>query len=169
MATPQAAAKNIRKKGSALGAAANALGAKAGIAIGKSLVRLTPSDVGTAKSNWQGSRIRPRGRKRLAYAVGEFSKTDVANEAAAIAQITASFMARKKNQPLFITNNLDYIGRLEQSYDDIKREQPKPPSRHKSKFFFISLQEGRNVLRNTKLIRQALTNAGVTGFRIEVV
>jgi hypothetical protein len=169
MATPEVAAANIRKKGSALGAAANALGAQVGIAIGKSLVTLTPSDTGAAKSNWQGSRVRPRTVKRTAYAVGEFSKTDSANEAAAIAQITSQFKARKKNQPLYITNGLHYIGRLEESYNEIKRESPTPPARHKSGFFIIAVQEGKNVLRNTKLIRQALTNAGVTGFRIEIV
>jgi len=170
---PRAAAfaKGMRKRGSALGEAANALGAQAATAIGKSLVQNTPIDEGTAKSNWQLSRVRPRTRTRDAYAKGKFGSTETANETAAIAQIVREAQARQKNQQLFITNNLHYIGKLESSYDDedVKRKTPPPPAKYKSGFVIIALQNGREVIRNTRLIRQALTGAGVTGFRIEVI
>ena len=167
MAEPKAFAQKMRKVGSALGQASNTLGSQVGIAIGASLVQDTPIDEGTAKSNWQASRVNPKTGTRDAFAKGKYGNTEAANEAAAIAQIIRQFKARKNNQQLFLTNNLEYIGELEKAYKP--RDDPKPPAKYKSGFVLVALQKGRETIRNTRLIKQALTQAGVSGFRIEVV
>ena len=170
MARPPAFAKRMRKIGTTLGKASNALGAQAGIAIGASLIKDTPIDTGAAKSNWQASRINPKTGTRDAFARGRYGDTELANETAAIAQIIQQFKARKNNQQLFLTNNLDYIGLLESSYhlETVRRKKPKPPARYTSGFVRVALQKGRETIRNTRLIRQALRQAGASGFSIEV-
>ena len=171
MATPEQFSKRMRQYGKQLGEAANLIGAQAGVAIGKSVVRGTPIDTGRAKSNWQASRVNPRTRTRPAYAKGKYDSTEAANEAAAIAQIVAECRSRKNNQPLFITNNLDYIGLLESSYIDggHKRKTPVPQSKYQPGFVQIALQAGREEIRNTQLIKRALSEAGISGVSIEVV
>lgn len=171
MATPEQFSKRVRLYGKQLGEAANLIGAQAGVAIGKSLVRGTPIDTGQAKSNWQASRESPRTRIRPAYVKGKYDSTEAANEAAAIAQIVAECRARKNNQQLYITNNLSYIGLLESSYFDggHKRKTPVPQAKYGPGFVQIALQAGREEIRNTRLIKRALSEAGISGFNIEVV
>ena len=160
--------KRMRIYGSQLGEAVNSLGASAGIAIGVSLVQDTPIDKGTAKSNWQASRTNPRTGTREAYATGKFGTTESANIAAAINHIVEQFKARRNNQQIFLTNNLYYISRLENEYDDIKRKNPPPPAKYKSGFVQVALQKGKETIRDTRLIRRALSQVGITGFNIEV-
>ena len=160
--------KRMRIYGSQLGEAVNILGANAGIAIGISLVRDTPIDEGTAKSNWQASRTNPRTRTRDAYASGKYGSTETANEAAAIAHIVEQFKGRRKNQPIFLTNNLPYIAKLDSSYDTIKRKNPPPPPKYTSGFVRVALLKGREIIRDTRLIKRALSQSGVSGVDIEV-
>jgi hypothetical protein len=163
--------KRMRIYGSQLGEAVNSLGASAGIAIGVSLVQDTPIDKGTAKSNWQASRTNPRTGTREAYATGKFGTTESANIAAAINHIVEQFKARRNNQQIFLTNNLYYIGDLENFYGTPKkprRKNPPPPAKYQRGFVRVALQKGRERIRDTRLIKRALSQVGITGFNIEV-
>ena len=170
MATPTEFSKRMRQYGKQVGEAANAIGAQAGIAIGKSVVQGTPIDTGQAKSNWQASRVRPSTQTRPAYVKGKYDSTESQNETAAIAQIVSQFAARKNNEPLYLTNNLRYIGLLESSYFDggHKRKTPVPQSKYRPGFVQIALQAGRESIQNTALIKKALSQAGISGVTVEV-
>jgi hypothetical protein len=83
----------------------------AGIVL-ENVVKATPADVGTAKSNWfVGINSRPEGT-RDAYAPGKHGSTAGANENAAIDRGKQAIAQYKLGSNIHLTNNLPYIGLL---------------------------------------------------------
>lgn len=90
--------------------------AKVALAVDKHVVFQTPIDKGTARSNWQVSLDSPAQGTIPAYSPGKEGSTAGANTAAAIAQGAAVIAGRKPGQDVCITNNLPYIGRLNEGH-----------------------------------------------------
>ena len=146
-------ALGLKIKARGLGEASNIVGAEACLAAGEYLVRNTPIDTGQAKSNWQASRGFPRTTTRRAYAVGKKGTTAEQNISAAIAQIRAECASRTRNQQMFLTNNLDYIQKLNKSGGNMGTPQ----------FLQRAAQIARQVLRDNNLFTKALSGkAGVS-------
>lgn len=95
-------------------------------ALVANLARNTPIDVGTARSNWIVSIIAPFRGKRAAFAPypsrwrppygpgGSFGEGR--NTAGATWSVPSGLRGRKAGQSVYITNNLPYIGRLNEGY-----------------------------------------------------
>jgi len=82
----------------------------------RDLVLGTPVDTGRARSNWQVSVGVGETEAIPAYAEGDAGSTGAANAQAALAQGQAAIGSRQPGQSIFITNNLPYIGRLNDGY-----------------------------------------------------
>jgi len=77
----------------------------------------TPVDVGTARSNWVLRVGRAFTFRYRAFAPGNFlGRSETSNLAAVGRQGAAAAASRKTDQPIYITNNLPYIGRLNSGY-----------------------------------------------------
>lgn len=139
-----------------LGEASNAVGAEACFAAGEYLVKNTPIDTGKAKSNWQASRVRPRSKSREAYSPGKRGNTAAENISAAVDQIRGQCESRRKNQRMYLTNNLDYIEKLDAQGGNKGTPQ----------FMRAAIQRAEEVLKDSQLFRKALSGkAGV--FKME--
>lgn len=87
---------------------------KAALQIDQLIVKATPVDVGTARSNWLVSLDSPRRETIPAYVPGEKGSTGGANAQAAVGQakqVTKEYKAGK-NSEIWIVNNLPYIALL---------------------------------------------------------
>ena len=81
------------------------------IAVDQTVVTATPVDEGTARSNWRvGINFAPSGTRK-AFTPGSKGSTAASNTAAAISEGVAKISRFKKGE-IHITNNLDYIGDL---------------------------------------------------------
>lgn len=149
-------ATRIRRVGPAVEQALNKHGAQVGIIVGKSVVDLTPVDTGDAKSNWRATFNSPARATRGAFFPGDYGDTDDANTQASIAAIIAKFRTRKKNAPMYLSNGLPYISRLEQSYDQIKRKFKPPPAKYQSHFAAISVSRGEEEAKKVRGITKAI-------------
>jgi hypothetical protein len=78
----------------------------------RELVLQTPVDTGRARSNWIVTLGNPATKTIEPYSKGEKGSTGTANASAAIAQGAATISQRKEGQDISISNNLDYIGKL---------------------------------------------------------
>lgn len=98
--------KRIRLRGKAVELNAEKLIRKIALAVDQTVVMETPVDTGRARLNWQVTLDSP--------AVGTLAEPSSpgAGEAAALAQGRAVAAAYKRGQAIYIVNNLDYIGRL---------------------------------------------------------
>ena len=85
---------------------------KAAIAIDQAVVLATPVDTGRARSNWQiGIGAAPSGA-REAFSPGQGGDTEGANTRAALDDARRKINTGRDGADIHITNNLDYIGRL---------------------------------------------------------
>ncbi len=93
------------------------------IGIGGTLVDTTRVDTGKARSNWRGTLNSPATGTIPPYAPGDkLGKSEVANAAGAKdqqKQVFARFNA-KKDRAIFITNNVHYIGVLNDGRSGIR-------------------------------------------------
>jgi ribosome modulation factor len=81
------------------------------------VVDLTPVDRGTARSNWVVRRGSPFSLVYRAYAPGRFlGRGETANRAAALRQAAGVLRGHNDGAAIYITNNLPYIGRLNDGY-----------------------------------------------------
>jgi hypothetical protein len=80
------------------------------------VVLSTPVDEGRARSNWQVQLNAPAGGTREAYSPGKDGSTSGPNAQAAIDQVKAVIAAAKPGDEIHITNNLPYIGRLNEGW-----------------------------------------------------
>lgn len=91
----------------------NVLIRKIGLAADQAVVFSTPVDKGVARSNWRVSLNRPVTDTVAAYAPGEnLGISETANAQAAINQGQTVISQRRDMQPIYISNNLPYIGAL---------------------------------------------------------
>jgi hypothetical protein len=107
---------------------ANALAVRAAQAITDDLAVITPADVGDALSNWQVTLNAPAAKVVPAYAPspkgsvvhGQWvhkvppALTVAANAPQVIARAKAVLAAKRPGEPIFITNNAEYITELNQ-------------------------------------------------------
>lgn len=112
MATPKEFARRMRKLGENVEKNANAAVRKAALAIDTTVVLSTPVDTGRARSNWQVSLNAPAQGTLPAYKPGSAGDTGAANTQAAIQQGATAIAAQRPGDEVHITNNLPYIGRL---------------------------------------------------------
>lgn len=109
-----------------------------GQAVHEKVVSNTPVDVGTARSNWVIRIGRPFDLIYKAYAPGShLGVGETANRAAALRQAAAQLGGNKSGQPIYITNNVPYIRRLN---DGWSRQAP-------ANFVQRSIVEGVNEAR----------------------
>lgn len=91
---------------------------KTALAVDREVVTSTPVDQGRAKSNWIGALGSPARRTRDAYVPGESGSTEAQNAQAAMDQAAGVIAGRREGQDIYISNNLPYIGRLNDGYSD---------------------------------------------------
>lgn len=90
---------------------------KAALAIDQTLVLATPVDTGRARSNWIVSLGGSQSETIDPYSPGHLlGLGETANADAAIAQGSGVIARRKPGQEVHITNNVEYIGRLNEGW-----------------------------------------------------
>jgi len=113
MAGLGAFARRIRVRGRQVEEGVNKLVRKCALIADRELVLETPVDTGRARSNWQVSLGSPLSSEREPYVPGEaLGKGEGQNAAGALAQAQERIGARRSGQDIYIQNNVDYIGAL---------------------------------------------------------
>jgi len=116
---------------------------KVALAVDQSVVLSTPVDKGPARSNWLVSLGSPRGDQIPAYAPGErLGVNEQSNAAAALAQGSSVVGVRKEGQDIFITNNIPYIGKLN---DGSSAQAP-------ANFVEKAVMEAREIVKGTRVL-----------------
>jgi hypothetical protein len=96
---------NVEKNG-------NLLKRRVALAVDTTVVLATPVDTGRARSNWVARLGQPATDVREAYAPGTSGSSGAANAQAAIDQAKGEIDKSAPEEAIHITNNLPYIGRL---------------------------------------------------------
>lgn len=113
MATLGQFARKMRITADRVGRNVNTLVKKVVLAVDQAVVISTPVDKGPARSNWQVSLGAPINQVISAYAPGDkLGLGEQANAAAALDQGRAAVARRREGQDVYITNNIPYIGKL---------------------------------------------------------
>lgn len=106
-------ANRIRRRGRQVEEGVNRIVRKVALIADRELVLETPVDTGRARSNWQVSLGSPITSQREPYAPGEgLGKAEGQNAAGALAQAQERIGKRRTGETVYITNNVDYIGPL---------------------------------------------------------
>ena len=113
--------------------------------IAHNIIRATPVDTGRARSNWIPRIGGPSSHTRNPFAPGRhLGVGESGNARAALANATAVFSQRKPGGgPLYLTNNLKYIARLNEGYS---KQAP-------SGFVQTSIQSALTTLTKQKLLK----------------
>lgn len=82
------------------------------LSVDKYVVLATPVDTGRARSNWQVSLNNAIMTQREPYSHGKDGSTVGPNTSAALQQCADTVAQRKDGEDVYITNNLDYITKL---------------------------------------------------------
>lgn len=85
---------------------------QAAIAADQAIVVATPVDTGRARSNWLVSVNTPRTDTIPPYSPGTKGSTSGSNVQGALAQGRSAVSGYREGMTIYITNNLDYIGKL---------------------------------------------------------
>lgn len=114
----------------------------AAIQIDQAVVIATPVDTGRARSNWIASIGSPTGDTRGPFSPGSKLGTgESANLAASLAAARLVIDSRRFNQSIFISNNLNYIGDLN---NGSSRQAPR-------NFVRAGVQAGTHAVRTIKV------------------
>lgn len=76
------------------------------------LVYDTPVDTSTALSNWQVNLTSPAADEISAYALGQRGSTQGPSASRALAEAQVELQRKKPGQPIFLSNLVDYIKKL---------------------------------------------------------
>lgn len=106
----------MRETGRAVEVNATLLKRKVALAVDAEVVLSTPVDTGRARSNWQVEINAPAAGTRDAYVPGTEASTAGPNAQAAIDHATAVISRAQSEEAIHITNNLAYIGRLNEGW-----------------------------------------------------
>lgn len=91
----------------------NRIKQRTALVIDRNIVLSTPVDTGRARSNWQVAVGTPIDDVKQAYSPGaQLGFEESANASAAIQQGEVAISRAIPGQPIFITNNLPYVKRL---------------------------------------------------------
>lgn len=124
---------------------------KTALAVDREVVTSTPVDTGRARSNWIASLGSPARREVDSYASGLIGPDADATTSGAIAQQSAEgamaqaagvIAGRKQGQDIYISNNLPYIGRLNDGYS----------AQAPSGFVEKAVQAGSRTVQRTKVV-----------------
>lgn len=109
-------AVNMRKRGSSVERNGGKLVRDVAGEIAETVVIATPADIGTAKSNWQAGINSKPSSTIPAYAPGTKGSTSGINERNAIDKARAIIARYRPGNIVHLTNNLPYIGLLNDGY-----------------------------------------------------
>lgn len=144
MAPPRVFARNIRRTARRIQSNATKVNRKVALAVLQAVVVATPVDTGRARSNWNTSLIVPDKSTRDAYSPGAGGSTGGPNAAAAIASGRSTIAsARSERTPIWISNNLPYIGRLNEGSS----------AQAPANFIEQAVAAGRAAVRGSRLLR----------------
>lgn len=117
MATPDEFAKAIKMYADGIQTTVPQLVRKTALAIDQAVVLATPVDTGRARSNWLVSVDAPATEEIDAYSPGKEGSTAGPNAQAAIDQGQEAVATYgPDNKSIHITNNVPYIGRLNEGH-----------------------------------------------------
>lgn len=108
--------KKIRVTGDTVQDNAGKLARKVGLAVDAAVVLATPVDTGRARSNWQVEIGAAPAGTVPPFAEGQEGSTAGANAQAAIEAGSQAIAQYKEGETIHITNNLSYIGRLNEGW-----------------------------------------------------
>ena len=100
---------------------ANRIKKKAATVIVRDLIMVTPVDKSTALSNWLATNGAASNRTIKAHSLGSAGSTRGASVSSALSNAMAIIAKAKPGVPIFLTNNLPYIRRLNDGYS---KQQP---------------------------------------------
>lgn len=110
-------ANNMRRRGRRVETQANRVKREVALIADREVVLETPVDTGRARSNWIVSLNAPVVTPREPYSPGEkLGKGERLNAQAAIQQGTERIVVAAPGQDIYISNNVNYIGRLNEGY-----------------------------------------------------
>jgi hypothetical protein len=110
--------------------------------VDQAVVMATPVDTGRARSNWIASIGSPTSETRGPHSPGaKLGRGESNNAQAAINAAKAVIDSRRFNQSIFISNNLDYIGKLN---NGSSKQAPK-------NFVRQGVQAGTQAVRSIKI------------------
>jgi hypothetical protein len=115
MASPSTFAKRMQIRADRFGKNVDRIARRAALAIDQTLVLATPVDTGRARSNWRAQVGSPPSGTIQPYVPGsKLGIGEQANAAAAIQQAAGQVASWRPSTevPLFISNNVAYIGKL---------------------------------------------------------
>jgi hypothetical protein len=115
MADPSTFAKRMQIRADRVGGSIDRIARKAALAVDQALVLATPVDTGRARSNWRAEVGGAPSGTIQPYSPGDkLGIGEQANAAAAMQQAAGQVAGWRPSSevPLFISNNVDYIGKL---------------------------------------------------------
>ncbi len=126
-------ARRIRARGKRIEQNANALVVKTAILINQAVVLATPVDTGRARANWQAS---------IGTPITEPTDDEDISGNSTIAHNNGVIGRRGPNQTVFISNNVNYIGDLN---DGSSSQAP-------ANFVELAVQEAIKFVRGAKVV-----------------
>lgn len=136
-------AESLEKRAGDIAEQANELKIKAAGEMLEYLVNETPVDESTALSNWQASVGRPVGAEVPAFVVGSQGSSAGVSRAAAIQEGKARIALAKPGEPIYLSNLVPYIRRLNQGWS---RQSP-------GGFVEAAVIIGQEFIRTVRLVR----------------
>lgn len=136
-------AKRLEERADTLSDDANELKKRAATEMLEYLVYETPVDTSQALSNWQIGNGRPVTAEIPPHAPGSGGSTAATSRAAAIAEGRERIAASKPGEPIYLSNLLPYIRRLNTGWS---KQSP-------GGFVEASLMIGRNIIQTVRLVR----------------
>lgn len=116
------------------------------LTVASAVALRTPVDTGRARANWQTHIGGPPPGEVGAYPKGKAGSTGAAAAAQAIAQaegVAASYKAEHSGKDVYISNNLPYIGRLNEGSSE---QAP-------AGFIEAAIMAGLNAIRKMKVVK----------------
>lgn len=140
MGTLKGLARRMNERADKLDEEASDAAVQVALTIVGSLAYDTPVDVSTALSNWQIGLGSPVPTDRAAFYPGEKGSTYRSSAQATIAAAREILAAKVPGQPIYISNLLPYIRRLNAGYS----------KQHPGAFVETAVLRGREYLRNKR-------------------
>lgn len=136
-------AKSLEKRATKIGEVGHEKKVEAASEMLKMLVEITPVDESTALSNWQVGVGRPVNSEVPPYVKGSKGSTAGASRSAAIAEGLERIKNSQPGQPIYLSNLVPYIRRLNQGWS---KQAP-------AGFVDRALMLGREIVRTARFVR----------------
>lgn len=136
-------ADSLEKRASKIGEVGHERKVEAASAMLQMLVDVTPVDESTALSNWQVGVGRPANAELPPYVRGSKGSTAGASRSAAIAEGLERIKKSQPGQPIYLSNLVPYIRRLNQGWS----------AQAPAGFVDRALMLGREIIRTARFVR----------------